>query len=218
MESDKDIRWVQRFSNYRKALVKLTQAVNIITGRVADRDEVDELLKEGLIQRFEYTHELAWKVMKDYAEYQGYTEVRGSRDAFRQALQMGLIDDVAWMESIEDRNLTSHNYDEEVAEEVYEAIVHKYYPLFVRFEQPNLKAEFTLQLEVPEAWEAVSNTEVATMQVADGRKLITFHASSWVYSKRWMSPSFRSSSTSSLSTTRPVMMFTACVNLTNALR
>ena len=135
MVQDKYIRWVQRFSNYRKALAKLTQAVNIITGRVAGRDEVDELLKEGLILRFEYTHELVWKVMKDYAEYQGYTEVRGSRDAFRQALQMGIIDDVAWMESIEDRNLTSHNYDEEVADDVYQAIVHKYYPLFVRFEQ-----------------------------------------------------------------------------------
>lgn len=135
MESNKDVRWVQRFSNYRKALVKLTQAVNIITGRVVDRDGVGELLKEGLIQRFEYTHELAWKVMKDYAEYQGYTEVRGSRDAFRQALQMGIIADAGWMDSIEDRNLTSHNYDEEVAEEVYQAIVHKYYPLFVRFEQ-----------------------------------------------------------------------------------
>ena len=69
----------------------------------------DELLKEGLIQRFEYTHELAWKVMKDYAEYQGYTDVRGSRDALRQALQMGLINDAVWMDSIEDRNLISHN-------------------------------------------------------------------------------------------------------------
>ena len=135
MVQNKDIRWIQRFSNYRKALIKLTQAVNIIARRVDDSDEVDELMKEGLIQRFEYTHELAWKVMKDYAEYQGYTEVRGSRDAFRQALQMGIIDDAGWMESIEDRNLTSHNYDEEVAEEVYQAIVQKYYPLFIRFEQ-----------------------------------------------------------------------------------
>ena len=147
MEQNKDVRWVQRFSNYRKALAKLTQAVNIITGRVASKNEVDNLLKEGLIQRFEYTHELAWKVMKDYAEYQGYTEVRGSRDAFRQALQMGIIDDAAWVESIEDRNLTSHNDDEEVADEVYEAIVHKYYPLFIRFEQkmyPLTGAEPTL--------------------------------------------------------------------------
>ena len=135
MAQNKDIRWIQRFTNYRKALSKLSQAVAIIAGQHDGRADVDNLMKEGLIQRFEYTHELAWKVMKDYAEYQGYTEVRGSRDAFRQALQMGIIDDAGWMESIEDRNLTSHNYDEEVAEEVYQAIVHKYYPLFIRFEQ-----------------------------------------------------------------------------------
>ena len=146
MVQNKDIRWIQRFTNYRKALAKLSQAVAIIAGQHDGRADVDDLMKEGLIQRFEYTHELAWKVMKDYAEYQGYTEVRGSRDAFRQALQMGIIDDAGWMDSIEDRNLTSHNYDEEVVEEVYQAIVHKYYPLFVRFEQTMspLAGELTL--------------------------------------------------------------------------
>lgn len=138
MENEKDIRWIQRFANYRKALLKLSQAVNIVSDRNDRDDDVDDLMKEGLIQRFEYTHELAWKVMKDYAEYQGYTDVRGSRDAFRQALQMGIIDSGVWMESIEDRNLTSHNYDENVAEEVYEAIVMRYYPLFVKFEQTML--------------------------------------------------------------------------------
>lgn len=135
MVQNKDVRWIQRFSNYRKALAKLSQAVAIIAGQQDWKEGMDDLMKEGLIQRFEYTHELAWKVMKDYAEYQGYTEVRGSRDAFRQALQMGIIADAGWMDSIEDRNLTSHNYDEEVAEEVYQAIVHKYYPLFIRLEQ-----------------------------------------------------------------------------------
>ena len=134
MTQSKDIRWIQRFTNYRNALIKLSQAVSIVAGQQNAQADVDSLMKEGLIQRFEYTHELAWKVMKDYAEYQGYTEVRGLRDAFRQALQMGIIDDAGWMESIEDRNLTSHNYDEEVTEEVYQAIVHKYYPLFLRFE------------------------------------------------------------------------------------
>ena len=66
------------------------------------------------IQRFEYTHELAWKVMKDYAEYQGYSDIRGSRDAIRKALEINLIFDRRWMESVEDRNLTSHNYDDEI--------------------------------------------------------------------------------------------------------
>ena len=129
------IRWQQRFNNYRKALVKLAQAVELLSGQVNREEAVDELMQEGLIQRFEYTHELAWKVMKDYAEYQGYTDVRGSRDAIRKALEMGLIDDRRWMETIEDRNLTVHNYDNEITSEIYEHIMKIYYPLFMSFEQ-----------------------------------------------------------------------------------
>ena len=129
------IRWQQRFNNYRKALVKLTQAVELLSGQFDREEAVDELLQEGLIQRFEYTHELAWKVMKDYAEYQGYTDVRGSRDAIRKALEMGLVDDRRWMETIEDRNLTVHNYDNEIASEIYENIMGTYYSLFVAFAQ-----------------------------------------------------------------------------------
>lgn len=136
--ADRDIRWIQRFDNYRRVLAKLGQAVDIIADKMDWGDDIDELLKEGLIQRFEYTHELAWNVMKNYAEYQGYTDIRGSRDAFRKALQMGIIDDSEWMDSIEDRNLTSHNYDEDTAEMVCEAIVKKYYPLFVKFERKML--------------------------------------------------------------------------------
>ncbi len=133
MIEKKDIRWVQRFSNYCKALAKLKQAVEIVSKQMDVDEAIDELLKEGLIQRFEYTHELAWKVMKDYAEYQGYTDIRGSRDAFRKAFEMGLITDKQWMESIEDRNLTSHNYDNEVANDIYSSIIGVYYPLFTDF-------------------------------------------------------------------------------------
>ena len=111
---NKDIRWEQRFDNYRKALNRLKQAVEIMRAQKEWEEDVDDLLREGLIQRFEYTHELAWKVMKDYAEYQGYTDIRGSRDAFRKALEMGLIADARWMTSI-------------------------YYPLFIQFEQTMLR-------------------------------------------------------------------------------
>ena len=135
MKVQQTIRWQQRFNNYRKALVKLTQAVELLSDRIEREEAVDELLQEGLIQRFEYTHELAWKVMKDYAEYQGYTDVRGSRDAIRKALEMGLVDDRRWMETIEDRNLTVHNYDNEIASEIYAHIMKIYYPLFMSFEQ-----------------------------------------------------------------------------------
>jgi nucleotidyltransferase substrate binding protein (TIGR01987 family) len=133
MSELKDIRWVQRYNNYTKALDKLSEAVQIFENEYDWQDAVDELLKEGLIQRFEYTHELAWKVMKDYEEYQGYTNVRGSRDAIRLALQIGIIEDKVWLDSIEDRNLTSHNYDDEIADEVFITIVEDYYPMFMKF-------------------------------------------------------------------------------------
>lgn len=139
MTENKDIRWMQRFDNYRKALRLLGQAVEIVSQRVNEDEAVEDLLKEGLIQRFEYIHELAWKVMKDYAEYQGYTDIRGSRDAFRKAFEMEIITDKRWMESIADRNLTSHNYDDETAEAIYEAVVNVYYPLFVQLESTMLQ-------------------------------------------------------------------------------
>jgi nucleotidyltransferase substrate binding protein (TIGR01987 family) len=136
MEQQTDIRWKQRFSNYRKALAKLDTAINIAVDRDQDpTGEVDELLQEGLIQRFEYTHELAWNLMKDYLAYQGYTDIRGPRDAIRRALEEGLVDDARWMETISDRNLTSHNYDKSVADDIYRRIVEVYHPLFIRLEQ-----------------------------------------------------------------------------------
>lgn len=143
-----DIRWTQRFSNYKKALAKLEQAVNIVLNRINLPEEVDELLQEGVIQRFEYTHGLSWKVMKDYLEYQGYTDIRGSRDAIRKAFQTGLIEDKRWMESIEDRNLTSHNYNDEEASEIYGSIMQVYYPLFCHFKD---KMESILKEEFDEA-------------------------------------------------------------------
>ena len=113
----------------------MSEAIDIVAEKYDWQDSIDELLKEGLIQRFEYTHELAWKVMKDYEEYQGYNNIRGSRDAIRLALQIGIIEDKEWLETIEDRNLTSHNYDEEVAEDVFISIVNDYYPLLVKFDE-----------------------------------------------------------------------------------
>jgi nucleotidyltransferase substrate binding protein (TIGR01987 family) len=135
MNTQQDVRWLQRFSNFRKALAKLRQAVETIEGKMDFDNEITELLEEGLIQRFEYTHELAWKVMKDYAEYQGYTDIRGSRDAIRQALAINIIDDKQWMESIADRNQTSHLYDDDTINQVYEKIINVYFPLFCRFEK-----------------------------------------------------------------------------------
>jgi nucleotidyltransferase substrate binding protein (TIGR01987 family) len=135
MTTEQDIRWLQRFSNFRKAMLKFRQAVSIVEEQMGFGDDVDELLEEGLIQRLEYTHELAWNVMKDYAEYQGYTNIQGSRDAIRQALVMNIINDKQWMESIVDRNSTSHLYNDDEATRIYEKITNVYFPLFSRFEE-----------------------------------------------------------------------------------
>ena len=132
---EQDTRWVQRLSNYDKALARLQSAARIVLEQGRADSEVDDLLKEGLVQRFEYTQELGWKVMKDYEEYQGYTDVQGSRDAIRKALQMGLIEDAAWMDTIASRNLTSHCYDEDEFNEVLGRIMGTYLPAFVKFSQ-----------------------------------------------------------------------------------
>jgi nucleotidyltransferase substrate binding protein (TIGR01987 family) len=134
-----DIRWEQRFSNYVKALNKLEQAVSYINNSLDSNNEdlesvLDEMIKEGLIQRFEYTHELAWNVMKDYAEYQGNTNVGGSRDASREAFKLNLITEgQIWMEMISSRNKTSHTYNEDTANEIYAKILNSYYQAFLEF-------------------------------------------------------------------------------------
>jgi nucleotidyltransferase substrate binding protein (TIGR01987 family) len=143
---NQDIRWEQRFSNFEKALAKLTQAVEYMRQNFLNTDEpmdtgesgfvLDEMVKEGLIQRFEYTHELAWNVMKDYALFQGNPNVGGSRDAAREAFQLKLVSDGAvWMDMIGSRNITSYTYNEETAEAIFLKIVHEYYPAFLDFQQ-----------------------------------------------------------------------------------
>ncbi len=131
MMSKKDIRWHQRLSNYQKALSQLTKAVDL-----AHQRALTDLEKQGLIQAFEFTHELAWNVMKDYFEYQGNTFITGSRDATREAFSKSLLDDgEGWMEMIKSRNKTSHTYNEETAEEITEKIRDRYTNLFVTFQK-----------------------------------------------------------------------------------
>lgn len=128
-------RWILRFESYSKALLRLKEAVERTR-----QHPLSDLEKDGIIQRYEFTHELAWKVMKDYAEYQGYTEVGGSRDASRLAFQMSLITDIdGWLEMIRYRNLTSHTYSEETADEAIRLITERFYPLFLAFYEKGLQ-------------------------------------------------------------------------------
>ena len=120
-----DIRWQQRYGNYKKALLQLEKF--IVKG-----DSISDLEEQGLIKSFEYTFELAWNLIKDYYEYQGSPDIQGSRDAFRMACRRGLIGDgETWMKMTESRIKTAHTYNEETAHEIVTAIFRDYYRLFV---------------------------------------------------------------------------------------
>lgn len=125
-----DIRWKQRFENYRSALRTLAEAVALAEQRV-----LSKLEQQGLIQGFEFTHELAWNVLKDYLEEQGLVGIIGSKNATRQAFKNALIQDgEAWMDMIKARNLTSHTYNIEIAEGIARDILTRFYPAFAAME------------------------------------------------------------------------------------
>ncbi len=127
MDDKEDIRWEQRLVNYTKALAQLLEGLAI--------EDPSDLEREGIIQRFEYTFDLAWKTLKDYLIYQGNTEITGSRDTFREAFSLELIEEGdVWMEMIESRNLTSHTYNEETASEILESIRNDYIELYKSLE------------------------------------------------------------------------------------
>ncbi|MBE9070171.1 nucleotidyltransferase substrate binding protein [Leptolyngbya cf. ectocarpi LEGE 11479] len=122
-----DIRWKQRFANYKRALTQLTKFI--------DKGELNELEEQGLIQAFEYTHELAWNVLKDYLQYQGNQNIYGSRDATRLAFNVGLLEDgTSWMDMIKERNRTSHTYNQATARAIAENIKGRFFTLFVQLQ------------------------------------------------------------------------------------
>ena len=125
---DKDIRWQQRFSNYKKALAQLTKFMK--------KKKLNELEEQGLIQAFEYTHELAWKTLSDFIKNKGNIDIFGSKDATREAFSLGLIEDgEVWMDMIKSRNLTSHTYNEETTIQITKAIINKYNIAFIALEK-----------------------------------------------------------------------------------
>src|SRR6056297_2219147 len=133
-KGNEDIRWKQRFSNYKKAFAQLEEFVN--------KPELSRLEEIGMIKAFEFTYELAWNVIKDYYQYQGVTEIQGSRDAFRTAFKQGLIEDgETWMNMIESRIQTTHVYNESVASDIAEDIINNYYDQFKELEHQLEKLE-----------------------------------------------------------------------------
>jgi len=137
MTKNSDVRWHQRFDNYLKALSRLDEAMGILKAR-----SLSHLEQQGFIKAFEFTHELAWNVIKDFAVYQGETQIMGSRDATRYAFKLGIIKNGdVWMEMIKNRSKAVHTYDEAMANNVITKTVVEFHPLFHDFKltMQNLK-------------------------------------------------------------------------------
>ena len=125
---NQDVRWKQRFGNFTNAFLSFKEAIEMY------KNTDSELIKAGIIQRFEFTHELSWKVMKDFLIYEGYQDIIGSRSAVREAFNKGLITSgEIWIDMIETRNKTVHAYDEKVLDIEYLKIVNQYYELLSEF-------------------------------------------------------------------------------------
>jgi nucleotidyltransferase substrate binding protein (TIGR01987 family) len=125
-----DIRWIQRFHNFQNALKTLEEGIEL-----SHKRELSKLEKQGIIQGFEFTHELSWKVLKDFLEDRGNLDIYGSKDAVRESFQLGIIDNGdIWMGMIKDRNLSSHTYDEAQADAIVQRIITSYFSLFLSLE------------------------------------------------------------------------------------
>ncbi len=125
---EKDIRWIQRFQNYQKALLQLQKFI--------DQKSLNELEEQGLIKAFEYSYELAWKTLQDLIAYRGFQDIYGPRPVIQKANNIGLIKDgEGWLKMIQSRNLTSHTYNEETADEISAEIINSYYSLFIKLKE-----------------------------------------------------------------------------------
>jgi nucleotidyltransferase substrate binding protein (TIGR01987 family) len=128
---NQDIRWQQRHANYQRALTTLTAAVELSRQR-----PLSELEQQGLIQAFEYTHELAWNCLKDFLHYQGERDIFGSRDATRKAFAVGLIEaGEVWMDMIGSRNRSSHTYNKATADAIVADVIERYHQPFQLLDQ-----------------------------------------------------------------------------------
>ncbi len=124
MEDRTDIRWQQRFSNFKKAL---TQLENFI-----EHGELNVFEKQGLIKAFEYTYELAWKTLQDLLKEKGYLNITGPKPVIEQAFaDEYILDGKEWVRMHVSRNLTSHTYNEEIADEIVNDILNSYFQLFL---------------------------------------------------------------------------------------
>lgn len=139
MSTTPDIRWRQRFQSFQKAFAQLSAAASL-----AGQRKLSDLEQQGLIQAFEFTHELAWNTLKDFLESRGTTALYGSKDATREAFARGLISGgEEWMAMIQARNRSSHTYNEKTANEVAAAVLATFMREFEAFRITFVRLEAT---------------------------------------------------------------------------
>lgn len=115
-------RWLQRLQNFEKAFHSLTESREALI-----EDPENTFIQDSLIQRYEYSIELAWKTLKDFFEEEGFVDISSPKKVIRLGLREGYLSDDLWIRALNDRNKTSHAYDESMAEEVIEEIQGGYY-------------------------------------------------------------------------------------------
>lgn len=118
-------RWTERLKTFQNALNRLTDVINLRGQR-----PLNEYERDSLIKRFEFTYEMAWKLMMSYEKDNGILQILGSKDVVRHATNLSLIENgEAWMDMIDARSQTSHVYDEDTATDIIDDIVHTFHPL-----------------------------------------------------------------------------------------
>jgi nucleotidyltransferase substrate binding protein (TIGR01987 family) len=124
MPVDPDVRWKQRFQSFERAFSLLREALD--RGPAA----LNQLEREGTIQRFEFCLELAWKTAKDYLEYSGVViQPSTPRQVVKEAYAAGMLSDgQVWVDMLDHRNLLSHTYDAAVFDDAIQALVARYRP------------------------------------------------------------------------------------------
>jgi nucleotidyltransferase substrate binding protein (TIGR01987 family) len=136
-------RWTERLEQFSKALSTLERAFAIADER---HEELSELERDGVIQRFEFTVELAWKTLQDLLAERGYADVKGPKAVLKQSFQDGIITDGhRWIQMIDSRNESTHLYDEERSEQIFHAIATEYIQL-LRSLREYLRAQAAIPL------------------------------------------------------------------------
>ena len=119
-----EVQLREKLGNYQKTLERLDESL--------EKQNPDQFIYDSVIKRFEFTYELAWKLMKAFIEYKGGEDVRFARDVFREAYANGLVKDgEGWLQMMQGRNLSSHTYNEEAAREIYDRVKQIYRKQFM---------------------------------------------------------------------------------------